>query len=64
MKLNNNDFNNLSSLIDPRIIKGKSNIFTGNLLSDELRECVGNRLHNRIWDSSEVVKFVGRGRRV
>ena len=61
--LTNADHVNLSSIIDPRILKGKSNIFTGNLLSDELREAVGNRLHNRIWDSSEVIKFIGRGRR-
>lgn len=61
--LSNIDHTNLSSFIDPRIIKGKSNIFTGNLLSDELKLAVGNRLHNRIWDSSEVVKFIGRGRR-
>ena len=61
--LTNADHVNLSSIIDPRILKGKSNIFTGNLLSEELREAVGNRLHNRIWDSSEVIKFIGRGRR-
>ena len=61
--LNNNDIANLSAFIDPRIIKGKSNIFTGNLLSDDLRKSLGNRLHNRVWDSSEVIKFVGRGRR-
>ena len=62
--LTNSDHVNLSSFIDSRMLKGKSNIFTGNLLSDELRQSLGNRLHNRIWDNSKVIKFVGRGRRV
>lgn len=56
-------FNNLSTFIDPRIIKGKSNIFTGNLLAKELQACIGNRLFNRVWDNSEIIKFEGRGRR-
>lgn len=62
--LKGNEFNQLSMFIDSRALKGKSNIYTGNLLSEELREAIGNRLHNRIWDGSEVVQFVGRGRRV
>ena len=61
--LTNSDHVNLSSFIDSRMLKGKSNIFTGNLLSEELRQALGNRLHNRIWDNSKIVKFVGRGRR-
>ena len=62
-QLNRQDHINLTSFIDSRIIKGKSNIYTGNLLTDELKQAVGNRLHNRIWDSSEIVKLIGRGRR-
>ena len=62
-KLSQNDCTNLSTLLDSRNLKRKSNIYTGNLLSEELREAIGTRLHNRIWDSSEIVKFVGRGRR-
>lgn len=61
--LSKSDHVNLTTFIDSRILKGKSNVFTGNLLSDELKEAVGNRLHNRIWDTSEIIKLVGRGRR-
>lgn len=62
-QLTRQDHVHLTSFIDSRVIKGKSNIFTGNLLSEELKQAVGNRLHNRIWDSSEIVKLIGRGRR-
>lgn len=62
-KLTDSDHTYLCSFIDPRILKGKSNIFTGNLLDEDLKLALGNRLHNRIWDSSEIIKFVGRGRR-
>ena len=62
-QLSPTDYNNLLSYIDPRILKGKSNIFTGNLLDDKLPQSVGERLSNRIWDNSIIIKFIGRGRR-
>ena len=59
-----NDINHLSTFIDSRALKCKSNIYTGNLANEELRKAIGNRLYNRLWDSSEVITLVGRGRRI
>ncbi len=51
------------NFVDARILSHKSNIFTGNLGENKLREFVGGRLSSRIWNTSEVVEFVGEDRR-
>lgn len=61
--LDNYDHSNLVTFIDPRILKGKSNIYTGNLQSESLANALGNRLYSRVWDASEVVELKGRSRR-
>lgn len=58
-----NTLGTLTSYIDYRILNGKSNIFTGNYVEEDLKQIVGPRLYHRIWEGSEIVKFVGRGRR-
>lgn len=51
----------LNTFIDYRLMKGKSNVFTGCLLGDNIKENMDERLYTRIWKDSEVVKFIGRG---
>lgn len=51
------------NFIDARVLSGKSNIFTGNLSEDRLKEFVGGRLASRIWNTSEIIEFVDRDKR-
>lgn len=54
------------NFVDARVLSGKANIFTGNLEHDRLTQFVGGRLASRIWNTSQVIKFVDsdkRGRR-
>ena len=53
----------LLSYISNRISAGKSNIYTSNAIGQDLRDCVGDRLYSRIWNSSEVIKFNGVDKR-
>lgn len=63
-KLSDYDIQQLLSLIDTRIIEGKTNIYTGNLISYEsLQKTLGSRLASRIWNCSVNVKFKGKDRR-
>lgn len=57
------DHNNLISLIGSRCLNDKSNIFTGNLLDEELRTTLGERLYDRIWNMSHRVQLVSPSRR-
>lgn len=58
------DYSQLLSYIDCRILEGKSNIFTGNLVTyDSLEKTLGTRLTSRIWNGSRVVIFNGKDRR-
>jgi DNA replication protein DnaC len=47
----------LSTLIEARILRGLSNIYTTNLKEESLRSCLGERLYDRIIGLSEVVTF-------
>ena len=40
-----------------------TNIFTGNLGEERLKDFVGGRLASRIWNTSDVIEFVGEDRR-
>jgi DNA replication protein DnaC len=55
---------NVLSIIDARISSGKSNIFTSNILPQELSLYVGDRLASRILGTSESIKFVGQDKRI
>lgn len=54
----------LFNIIDARVLSGKANIFTGNLKGNELLDILGGRLVSRVWNTSEILEFVGEDRRV
>lgn len=63
-KLSDYDISQLLIFIDSRISNGKTNIFTGNLVTEtSLINALGSRLSSRIWNSSTVVEFKGKDRR-
>lgn len=49
--------------VEARMLARKATIFTGNAAADDLKQFVGERVASRIWNASEVVKFVGQDRR-
>ena len=54
------DYLQLFSLVDQRMLAGKSIVFTSNNISlRDLEESVGARLASRIWRNSEVVEIKG-----
>lgn len=53
----------LMAIIDDRINASKSNIFTSNILPEELTDFIGPRLTSRIVGSSEAVQFLGSDKR-
>ena len=59
------DYNHtmLLNYIDARVFAGKSNIFTGNLNFDQMKEYLGGRLASRVWNTSEVVEFKDKDKR-
>lgn len=57
------EMENLFNFIDNRLNSGKANIYTSNLIGDSLKESVGDRLYSRIFNSSEVIQFVGKDKR-
>lgn len=54
---------NLLSIIDSRIINGKSNIFTSNLNDAELHESLGDRLASRICNLGKNIELKGGDKR-
>ena len=63
-KLSEYDISQLLIFIDQRIVDGKANIFTGNIVTEQnLEKVLGSRLASRIWNTSEVIKLVGKDRR-
>ena len=57
------EMENLFNFIDNRLNSGKANIYTSNLIGDSLKESVGDRLYSRIFNSSEIIQFVGKDKR-
>ena len=57
------EMENLLNIIDNRLVANKSNIYTSNLIGDELKEAIGDRLYSRIFNKSEVLEFVGADKR-
>ena len=57
--LSNYDLTQLLTFLDQRDLEEKSNIYTGNLLGDDLLKKVGAKLYSRIWNGSMKVIFKG-----
>lgn len=49
--------------INMRIEAGKSNIFTSNLVGENLKNAVGDRLYSRIMGSDKIIEFMGEDKR-
>lgn len=56
-KLKEYDHQILFPLINSRITNNKANIFTSNVIDEELYNNIGGRLGNRILDTSTIVEF-------
>ena len=60
------DYNQLFTIIDRRVLEGKSNIFTSNCSDlQTLSKSLGERLASRVWSTSERIEIRGgdwRGR--
>lgn len=58
------DYTQLYTLVNNRILAGKSNIFTSNLVNrEDLEDIIGERLVSRIYGSSEILELKGRDMR-
>lgn len=53
--MSNYDLTQLLTFLDQRDLNELSNIYTGNLLGDDLNKKVGPKLYSRIWNSSKVI---------
>lgn len=53
----------LLSMIDYRLYNQKSNIFTSNVMPNDLHELLGSRLASRIVNESRLIEFKGRDKR-
>lgn len=62
-KLKEYDHQILFSLINPRIVNSKANIFTSNVIDDQLDDNIGGRLASRILDTSTIVEFTNKPQR-
>lgn len=54
---------NLLNIINNRIDNGKSNIYTSNIIPEELKRCVGERLYSRTVNMSSVIGLKGSDKR-
>jgi len=61
--MSNYDLSQLLMYIDQRILAGKSNIFTGNLMYSDLEKSLGSRLASRIWNTSSIAELKGKDKR-
>lgn len=61
-KMSDFDFNLLLAFIDTRVVNGKANIFTGNIIPSELDKYVGNKLASRINGSTKIQLLGGDNR--
>lgn len=59
------DISQMLMYIDARVFSGKSNIYTGNIVSrDTMEKALGTKLVSRIWGSNtEMIEFKGGDRR-
>lgn len=63
VQMSNYDHTNLLTYVDQRVFKKLSNIYTGNLKEDNLRNALGERLFSRVWNDSEHILLNGPDRR-
>ena len=61
--LSDYDHEHLLNLINTRLDEGKSNIYTSNLIPEELRQKVGDRLYSRIVNISTDIELFGADKR-
>lgn len=61
--LSDYDYSIILGVLEQRILSCKANIFTGNADADNVVKFLGGRLSSRIWNGSEVVKFVSEDNR-
>lgn len=62
--MSNYDYSQLLMYVDNRVFNDKTNIYTGNLVTEQ--ECVkymGEKLTSRVWRNSKVCILTGRDRR-
>jgi DNA replication protein DnaC len=57
------EVSHLLSIIDQRIAKNKSNVYTSNLNSEEMHQALGDRLYSRIVNYSQVYNIKGKDKR-
>lgn len=53
----------LLDFINTRIENGKSNIYTSNMLPEEIKERMGDRLYSRIIQTSKLIELEGKDKR-
>lgn len=54
---------NLLSIVDKRLRANKSNIYTSNMMPEQLQQRLGERLYSRIWNMSERIQLDGQDKR-
>jgi DNA replication protein DnaC len=54
---------NLLNIINNRIDNGKSNIYTSNIVPEDLKHCIGERLYSRTVNLSSVIELKGQDKR-
>lgn len=57
------EMENLLSIINTRLMKNLSNIYTSNLIGEDLKNSLGERLYSRIINLSKVIEFQGQDKR-
>lgn len=57
------EMENVLNIVDNRLVSNKSNIYTSNLVGDDLKAAIGDRLYSRIFTNSEVFEFKGKDKR-
>lgn len=56
------DYNIIYAVVEKRLFAGLPTIFTTNITNkNEMREILGPRLTDRIWNNSEIIEFKNRG---
>ena len=54
---------NLFNFINGRLQNGKANIYTSNLLGEDLKNSIGDRLYSRVENMSEIIILKGSDKR-
>ena len=61
--MSNYDLSQLLMYIDQRVLGQKANIYTGNLMFEDLDKTLGSRLASRIWNTSSIAELRGKDKR-